>query len=846
MANDLEVMSLAFQASSPLIITDANQLIINVNEAFVALSGFGIDVMGGMALRDLYSLTGNNYTQMVEPGILEFLADPGDRRFYSGKTVRISSTGNVVNFVETITVVRDKQGSPIHYLLNFQDVTDLLQAEQALRESQQTYSSLMESMHDGVVLLDALEVLDCNQQFARMLLTNKSSIIGRSIAELSVETQRDGSDSKDKAVQVFKSVLGGRPGGMEWTMLQSNGQLVELDASLSPTTVDGKPLLLATVRDITARKLIESERSLLVEELAKKEEMIRLAGRASGVVSWLLDVSNDKFTWSDGAAESLGVKPQQLGDSLYKIKKYMGGAQRIAFENAMNASVSSGLPLNYVTTNIDDRDADAEARWFSVQGKVELNDRGEALAVRGTVSDITEQKHAEEEIARLAYNDPLTGLPNRRLLLDRLEQSCAHTMRRGTSGALLFIDLDRFKLLNDSLGHQVGDELLIKVGRRLKSSLRKEDTVARLGGDEFVVLLPSIDGDASKVVSRVRRIAGLLRREIARDYKIKDHSYHMSASIGVAIFPQDSSAADEILQQVDAAMYLAKKSGRDTVAFYHATLQTEADNRLALERDLRKALEREQFELYFQPKVDPDLGGIVVGAEALLRWNRGSEGLIMPDTFIPVAEETGLILGIGKWVLENACAIFANWNEGRDSNNLLGIAINVSPVQFLHRSFVNDVKRIIGHENIDPGLITLEITENTMIDNLNEAMSKLDELRKFGVRISIDDFGTGYSSLYYLKNLPLDEIKIDRIYVKDIIEDQGDAAIVASILAIADNLGLYTVAEGIETQAHAEYLHDIGCNLQQGYFYSKPISAEDFALKYVYSHGDKMIDAGIS
>ncbi|MBV1931253.1 MAG: EAL domain-containing protein [Porticoccaceae bacterium] len=689
-------------------------------------------------------------------------------------------------------------------------------------------------------MLCETEIVDCNEQFARMLSMDKASIIGRSIAELSVPIQEDGSHSEAKAAQVFESVVAGRPGWIDWRMKRANGQLIDIEASLSRATLDGESILVATTRDVTARKLIERERQLLLDELSDKEEMIRLAGMASGVVSGVFDLGTGAVSWSDGAEDSLGVERGTLGKSMDEFKANMNADELIEFERALADGLRSGEVFKLEISRLEDDADNVVNRWFSVQGKANYNERHEAVTIRGTIADITEQKNTRQEIETLAYYDPLTGLANRRLLLDRLQQCCSQAERRGSSGALLFIDLDHFKLLNDSLGHQVGDELLIEVGHRLQACLRTEDTVARMGGDEFVVLLPSISGDPGLVASRVHTVAGKVGRSIAKDYIFNDNHYQMSGSIGVAIFPEDGTKANIILQHADAAMYLAKKSGRDTVAFYHASLQTEADSRLSLEAGLRNATDRGELELYYQPQVDVAHGGQVVGAEALLRWNHPENGLVMPDTFIPVAEETGLILSVGKWVLGRACVQCALWNEGRDEKNRIGIAVNVSPVQFRHQNFVGEVKSIISEQGLDPELVTLEITEGTLIDNLEDTKIKLDELQKFGVRISIDDFGTGYSSLYYLKNLPLDELKIDRIFIRDIIDDLSDAAIVSSILAIAENLELSVVAEGVETDEQAKFLINIGCNINQGYLYAKPLPAQVFTAKYL-----QLTDAGV-
>ncbi len=832
---ELRTSALAFESNSPLLIANSDQVVISVNKACVALSGFSQETIRGISLQALYTEGLYELTRSAEPAFLEFLKNPDNfpsQDCFTGKTVRVSKQGEVIHFIETITAIRDGATGPKNFVVYLQDVSSLVEAERALTESRQVYASLIESMLDGVILLDKSKVIDCNEQFARMLNRKKRDVIGRSIAELSVPVQAGGADSGERASQVFHSIIGGRTGGIEWTFIDANGTTIDVEGSLSSTSVEGKPVLLATVRDITERKQLDRERQDLVEMLAEKEEIIRLASQASGVISWVLDMRSKAIFWSDGAEVTLGLKPGTLGDTLDDIEHLMSEQQKAALDAALFEAVTTGKPLKLEMAfrlGMNDQEA---TRWLSIQGGVEFDNEGVACRVRGIVSDITEERRTKKEIERLAYYDPLTGLANRRLLLDRVQRSCNQGKRHGNSGAIFFLDLDRFKLLNDSLGHAVGDELLKEVAGRLKNALREEDTVARLGGDEFVVLAPSIEGDYEIIANKSRHIADMIRRCVSGEYKFDDRYYYLSCSIGVSVFPQDSTKASELLQYADAAMYLAKKSGRDAVAFYRTELQTEAEQRLALERGLRNATELDQLALFYQPKVDVRRER-VTGAEALLRWCHPTQGLVMPDRFIPVAEETGLILSIGKWVLENACEQCVEWNLDPAVEEKFGIAVNVSPVQFRHGSFVKDVTNIIDNCGLDPALLTLEITEGILVENTGEAQRKLNELRSLGVRLSIDDFGTGYSSLYYLKNLPLDEIKIDRVFIKDIVESSSDAGVVASIMAIANNFGLSAVAEGVETQLHADYLKKLGCHLSQGYLYSKPLPAKEFARKFL-------------
>jgi diguanylate cyclase (GGDEF)-like protein len=452
------------------------------------------------------------------------------------------------------------------------------------------------------------------------------------------------------------------------------------------------------------------------------------------------------------------------------------------------------------------------------------------LRMLGTVIDITERKTAQEEIERLAYYDPLTGMANRRLLLDRLRQANAHALREQTHGALLYLDLDRFKILNDSLGHHAGDILLQRVASRLIALLREEDTVARLGGDEFVVMLPSLAGDATETARLAHRIAEKIRSALSGGYDLEGHAFHISASIGIAIFPPDGKNAEELLNHADAAMYQAKSNGRDTIAFYHASLQEDADKRLAIEEELRHAIQKEQLCLHYQPQVDTR--GKTIAAEALLRWQHPQRGMIMPSEFIHIAEESGLILEIGEWVLLSACQQLFDWSQHSEFHAPT-VSVNVSPVQFRHADFASQVERIIKRCKVEPQRLTLEITEGMLIEDLADTSRKLETLKQLGVRISIDDFGTGYSSLYYLKHLPLDELKIDRNYVQDIVQDPDDAIIVETILAMARHLGLDVVAEGVETETQARFLREHGCQQFQGFLYARPEPVATFGAKFL-------------
>lgn len=430
-------------------------------------------------------------------------------------------------------------------------------------------------------------------------------------------------------------------------------------------------------------------------------------------------------------------------------------------------------------------------------------------------------------IEHLAYYDPLTGLANRRMLLDRLQHDMMIAARHAKQGAVLFLDLDRFKTLNDSLGHTVGDALLCQVAERLTNSVRAEDTVARLGGDEFVIILPELSEDSRRVLVEVRSVAEKLRSSLAEPFELDGHQYRLTASIGIDLFPKEHEQAVDILRHADTAMYWVKGGGRDGARFFEPGMQAKADARLELENQLRFALERKQLHLHYQPQMD--MAGNIVGAEVLLRWMHPDWGAVPPSRFVPVAEEAGLIFPIGEWVLRSACEQLKDWMTVVEcEDHMRGLSINVSPIEFRQTDFVAKVGRIFEETGVDASRITLEITEGTLVDDIDETIVKMQGLRQYGVHLSIDDFGTGYSSLAYLKRMPLNRLKIDRSFIRDICTEPNDAAIVDTILAISAHLDMETVAEGVESKEQLDFLVERNCLVYQGNYFSKPIPAAAF------------------
>jgi diguanylate cyclase (GGDEF)-like protein/PAS domain S-box-containing protein len=443
----------------------------------------------------------------------------------------------------------------------------------------------------------------------------------------------------------------------------------------------------------------------------------------------------------------------------------------------------------------------------------------------GQFSDITSRKTAEDAIKTLAFYDPLTGLPNRRLLTDRLKWALSSSARTNMQGAVLFIDLDNFKMLNDTLGHDIGDLLLQQVARRLELCVREGDTVARLGGDEFVVMLEDLSAEEIEAASKTEFVGNKILSSLQQPYLLDGHEQINTPSIGAALFSDHDVEIEELFKQADIAMYQAKKAGRNQLRFFNPEMQRAINLRATLERELGKALELHQFQLYFQTQVDHLLHP--VGAEVLIRWINPTRGVVPPDEFIHLMEENGLILPVGNWVLRTACKQIILWQQDELTRHLT-LAVNVSAKQFHQWDFVDQVKTILKETGANPSKLKLELTESMLVENIAETIANMDALKAVGVHFSLDDFGTGYSSLQYLKNLPLDQLKIDQSFVREINADRSSNTIIRTIIAMAHSLNLDVIAEGVETEDQRQALLDIGCTQFQGYLIGRPVPIEQF------------------
>jgi diguanylate cyclase (GGDEF)-like protein/PAS domain S-box-containing protein len=469
---------------------------------------------------------------------------------------------------------------------------------------------------------------------------------------------------------------------------------------------------------------------------------------------------------------------------------------------------------------------DGEVRWLLGQGLPELDDEGGVL-MSGFVTDVSERKLAERQIEKLAFYDALTGLPNRRLLIERLQKALLTAGRHGHVSAVLFIDLDNFKDLNDSMGHDVGDLLLVQVAQRLQSSVRETDTVARLGGDEFVVLLEELGADAASAIAQAEQIGHKILTQLNHVYDLNNLEHHSTPSMGVALLSRGVKSVDELLKQADLAMYQSKAAGRNTLRFFDPAMQALVAQRTALDQDLRLALRHGEFVLFYQPVVDRT--ATMVGVEALVRWQHPQRGILTPGEFIGQAEHTGLIVALGQWILRAACEQLVRW-AGRPETAMLTMAVNVSSRQFRHPDFVKQVMKIVHSTGIDPKLLKLEITESLLVTDMPDVVEKMHALRAHHLAFSLDDFGTGYSSLSYLKRLPLSQLKIDQSFVRDVLTDPSDATIADTVLALGRSLKLGVVAEGVEELGQWQFMLQHGCDLFQGYLFGRPVPIEQLRL----------------
>jgi diguanylate cyclase (GGDEF)-like protein/PAS domain S-box-containing protein len=591
--------------------------------------------------------------------------------------------------------------------------------------------------------------------------------------------------------------------------------------------IGGQRFCLGVGRDITDRKRAE-------REIIRAKERLDLALAGSNLAIWDWNLAADEVYFSEDWETLLGAKPASESGTVFsgaEVLSWNHPEDQERFRGALMAAASGEAADFYCEYRIPD--PHGEWVWMQSKGKVaERGEDGQGLRMTGTTANVTKRKLAEDRVEFLATRDPLTGLPNRMLLNDRLEQGVGNAARKRARLAFMFIDLDRFKTINDSLGHDVGDELLKRVSARLSACVRGTDTVARLGGDEFAVILESLPvGETADAQEVVQNVADKMIASMAAPIMINGQHLNTSCSIGISVYPSDGQDPQTLMKHADVAMYDAKAKGRNNYQFFSHEMNARAQERLSIENFLRLALRRNELLLYYQPRVS-FLTGQVTGVEALIRWQHPRRGLITPDKFIGVAEDSGLIVPIGEWVIEHAFGQIAEWRErsGRD----LKLAVNLSVGQMYDGDrLIRAITTFAKAARLDPTVVELELTESMLLKNIDDTAELLTRLGKMGVGLAIDDFGTGYSSLSYLKQLPVDSIKVDSSFVRDIGTDPNDEAIIRAIIAMTHSLKLNVVAEGVEREDQYRVLRDLECDEYQGYFFSKPLPPAEFEAEFL-------------
>ena len=795
-----------------VIATDPAGCVTQMNPTAERLTGWALNDAAGRPLSEVFRIVNATSRETVSDPV-SLVMECGQVVGLANHTVLLARDGNEYLIADSAAPIRNAVGDIVGVVLVFNDVSEKYRAEEALYERNRVNLSILETTLDSYWCVDQQgNLIDVNQTYCRQSGYSREELLLMQVSQLESE------ESIAEGEIHFRRVVENNSDQFETRHRRKDGSI--WDVEVSATYRAGR--LYVFLRDITGRKQAEASLSYSVSlnnaALESTADGILIVNREGKIARW-----NQRFIDLWKVPEEL-LHPRFDDPVLSHVTAQMADPE--AFLSKVKELYEHPGESSHDTLHLSDGRI---IERYSQPQKIGDEIVGRFWAFR----DITERMQAEETINHLAFFDQLTDLPNRALLLDRLKQAMANSQRSLLYGALLFIDLDYFKNLNDTLGHDMGDILLKQVAQRLTECVREEDTVARLGGDEFVVMLVSLSESQSEAASLVERIGRKVNVAFNQNFELKGIPYRITPSIGATVFLGQQTGIDTLLKQADLAMYKAKEAGRNILRFFDPEMAMDVLKRAALDADLREALQKKQFVLHYQAQVTDNQ---VTGAEALLRWQHPERGLVFPGEFISAIEETGLILPVGQWVLESACKQLADWATQAEMSHLT-VAVNISARQLNQEDFVDQVLMALDRNGAPPLRLKLELTESLLVNNIEALIGKMTALKAKGVGFSLDDFGTGYSSLAYLKRLPLDQLKIDQSFVRDILTDPNDGAIAKMIVVLAESLGLAVIAEGVETDAQREYLMQHSCNAYQGYFFSRPVPLDEFEsfVKRVYA-----------
>jgi diguanylate cyclase (GGDEF)-like protein/PAS domain S-box-containing protein len=778
-----------------IVVFDSEGYVLEANPRFAAMIGYPVEQMVQRHVSDWDVRWGGDELKRI---VAELLAGNGATL----KTRHRRRDGGEYDAEISVTPVCLDGCQSLYCIVR--DVSERTRAEALILSSERRAATAFRASPLAVSIAHADDgvLIEVNERFSRVFGWSREELMGRSVMEIGLWD-----DSLVRQAWVASLKEHGRLVGQEviWRNKAGEPRIISLSAEM--LELDGELCVLAFAQDITGSKQAEEQLRLLANVFEHSSEAILITDRDNLIIA-----VNAAFTRLTGYCleEVRGRNPKILSAGRSTPEDYRAMWRSIREQGLWQGEVWDRR-----------KDGSCYPKWLAIS--TVRDGHGEIFQHIASFTDISERKAAEERIHHLAHYDALTGLPNRVTLLGRLRQAVATARREGSWVAVMFVDMDHFKTINDTLGHPIGDALLTEVARRLAMCVRDSDVVARLGGDEFVIVLTGA-GDGALQASAT--VADKVLHQLADPYWVAGHELRSTPSIGIGLFPGDGEDTDSLMKNADTAMYHAKALGRNNYQFFTASLNQAAAERLQLEGSLRRALEREEFLLHYQPQVDAG-SGVIIGFEALVRWRHPELGMVPPDRFIPIAEDTGLIQPLGEWVLRAACAqLSAMRQQGHDT---LRMAVNLSARQLRHVDLPALVGAVLAENGLAGPDLELEITESTAMYNPQATILVFERLRAMGVRLAIDDFGTGYSSLSYLKLLPIHALKLDRSFVKDIEADANDAAICNATIALAHSLGLEVVAEGVETEAQYEFLRRLGCDLIQGYYFSKPLPADELA-----------------